>query len=171
MYTFQLFYRILIKIMLTLLSEAGRSFLRAFVGTLIILAPGVLAAPNLGGATLLGTAALVAAVVAGLKTIQVFIPQLSFKSITALGAYYVYVDSFVRAFLGTFITLSIGILSAPNLDLTKSLIVGVLVAAVTAGVRAIQGFLTPGDVPAPAQGLVLPSQVVVTPVTPTPPAA
>lgn len=142
--------------MLTLLSEAGRSFLRAFVGSVIILAPGVLAAPNFNGAMALGLAALMAAVVAGLKAIQVFVPQLSFKSIPQLGLYYVYVDSFVRAFLGAFITAWIGILQMPDLSFTHSLIVGAIVAAVTAGVRALQGILTVGDAPLPSKGLKVP---------------
>jgi hypothetical protein len=43
--------------MLHLLSEAGRSFLRAFGGAMLILLPGVLAAPNLDQAKGIGVAA------------------------------------------------------------------------------------------------------------------
>jgi hypothetical protein len=145
--------------MLILLSEAGRSFLRAFLGSLIVLAPGILAAPDMHGAVLLGTAALVASIAAGLKAIQVFIPQLSFKSITALGAYYVYFDSFVRAFLAAFITAVIGLLAMPTLSITSSIVVGLVTAAITAGIRAVQGLFTPGDVPAPQTGFNPPPQV------------
>ena len=53
--------------MLHLLSEAGRSFARAFGGALIVLLPGILAAPNLDGAIGLGIAALIAALTMGLK--------------------------------------------------------------------------------------------------------
>jgi hypothetical protein len=144
--------------MLHLLSEAGRSFLRAFAGSLVVLLPGILAAPNLNQMYAFGVAALIASVVAGLKAIQVFVPQLSFKSLlpARVSAYGNVIDSFVRAFLGTFIVLFIGVLNAPDLNTMKALIVAVLVGAVTAGFRAVQGLLTKGDVPNPETGLDTP---------------
>lgn len=144
--------------MLTLMSEAGRSFLRAFVGSIVILGPGVLAAPSFHQAVLLGMAAVVASIAAGLKALQVFIPKLSFKSISALGIYYVYVDSFVRAFIAAFLTSIIGIFAMPTFGFSKSLIISVLIAAATAGVRAVQGLLTHGEPPAPSSGLTVPPQ-------------
>lgn len=144
--------------MLHLMNEASRSFVRAFVASVVVLLPGLLAAPDFATAKGLAIAAIIASVVAGLKALQVFVPQLSFKSISALGAYYVYVDSFVRAFLGTFFVAVIGVLTAPELSVTKSALVGLLVAAVAVGVRAVQGVLTRGDVPAPTKGLDVPAQ-------------
>lgn len=144
--------------MLHLLSEAGRSFLRAFAASLVVLVPGILSAPNFTIATGLGIAAFVASLAAGLKAVQVFVPQLSFKSVLTgkYAAYYVYLDSFVRAFVAAFITAVLGLLTMPDLNLSRSLVVGVLVAAFAAGFRAVQGFLTPGDVPAPQKGFTPP---------------
>jgi hypothetical protein len=143
--------------MLELLSEAGRSFLRAFFGSLLILLPGVLAAPNLDATVGLGVAALIASLAAGLKAIQVFIPQLSFASVlpASVKQYYAIVDSAVRAFIAAFVVSVLGWLAMPDLSVSKSLVVAALVAAVTAAVRAVQGALTPGDVPAPATGLTV----------------
>lgn len=137
--------------MLHLLSEAGRSFLRAFIGALLIFIPGVLAAPDLNAMVGLATAAMIASVAAGLKAVQVFVPQLSFASVMD-SQYYVLLDSFARAFLATFLVMVVDLLSQPNPDLQRSAIIGVLVAAVTAGVRALQGFLSQGERPAPQSG-------------------
>lgn len=144
--------------MLTLLSEAGRSFLRAFAGSLVILLPGVLAAPNLNGTIALGIAALIASIAAGLKTVQVFVPKLSFKSLlpARIKQWGNYVDSFARAFVAAFLVSVLGWLAMPNLSVSKSLVVGILVGAVAAGVRAVQGLLTPGDVPQPSAGITTP---------------
>jgi hypothetical protein len=142
-----------------LLSEAGRSFLRAFVGSLLILLPGVLASPNFATTRGLAIAALIASVTAGIKAIQVFVPQLTFEHVLN-HAYAAIADSFARAFLGSLLVLLPGVLSAPDFSTGKGLFVAALIAAVTAGVRALQGFLTPGDVPAPQTGLVTPDQKV-----------
>lgn len=146
--------------MTSLLSEAGRSFLRAFAASLIILLPGVLAAPNFNGAVALGLSALIASLAAGLKVIQAFIPKLTFASL--LPAAYVWlgawIDAFVRAFLGAFIVSILGILAMPDLSGWKSLVVGALVGALAAGFRALQGLLTPGEYPSKAAGLHLPGE-------------
>lgn len=141
--------------MLLLLSEMGRAFLRAFGGSLIILLPGVLTAPSLNGAVALGIAALVASLAAGLKAIQVFIPQLSFTSLlpASVRAYGWVLDDFARAFFASFVIAITGWLAMPDFSWSNSIFIGLLVAAVTAGIRAIQGGLTPGDVPAPQSGL------------------
>lgn len=144
--------------MLVLLSEAGRSFLRAFAASLLILLPGVLSAPNLNGATGLGIAALIASVAAGLKAIQVFVPQLSFKSLlpAKFRVWGNYVDSFARAFFATLLVSVLGWLAMPALSFERSVLVGLLVGAVTAGFRALQGSLTPGEPPQPQAGLTTP---------------
>lgn len=127
-----------------LLSNAGRSFLRAFIGSLLVLLPGVLAAPNFDGMQGLGLAALISSVAAGLKAIQVFVPQLSFQSLVD-GFAGALLDSFARAFLGAFFVLAPGVLEAPNFAEGKALFVAAIIAAVTAGVRALQGFFTAGE--------------------------
>ena len=64
-----------------LLATAGREFLRAFGASLLILAPGVLAAPNYDQMFLLGVGALAASIAAGLKAVQELVPLLSFAGL------------------------------------------------------------------------------------------
>lgn len=137
--------------MTRLLEHAGTSFLRAFGGALLILAPGVLWAPDLSQAKLLGTAALVSALTAGLRAIQVFVPKLSFDTIMKQ-PWATWVDSFSRAFLGTLIVLLTGWLGSPDLSDWKAGLSAVLIGAATAGIRALQGLLTPGEYPTPGKG-------------------
>jgi hypothetical protein len=145
--------------MLVLISEAGRSFLRAFGAALIVLIPGILAAPNLTVALSLSGAALIAAITMGIKAVQVFVPALSFKSLipARFVGYGNYVDSFARAAIAAFIVGVLGWLALPNLDFSRSVIFGIITGALAAGIRAIQGALTPGDVPTPQSGLTLPA--------------
>lgn len=137
------------------LSAAGRSFLRAFGASLLVLAPGILAAPNLDQSKLLGVAALLSSIAAGIRAVQVFVPQLSFSELlpdeyAGLGDY---LDSFARAFIGTFLVLLLGILDAPNFDAGKALLSGLLVGALAAGLLAVQKLWTDGEDPAPAVGI------------------
>jgi len=134
-----------------LLSEAGRSFLRAFAGSLLILLPGVLAAPDMNQVLGLATAAIISSVVAGLKAIQVFVPQLSFSAYLP-GLKGALLDSFARAFLGSFVVLLQGVLASPDFDTGKAALIAALIAAVTAGIRAVQGLFTSGEEPAPNSG-------------------
>lgn len=154
-----LFHSNEVKYMLHLLSEAGRSFLRAFGGSLIILIPGLLAAPDLNGAVALGIAALIASVAAGIKAVQVFIPQLTFAKLfpAKYVTYALWTDSFVRAFLAALTVSLTGWLAMPALAFDKSVIVGILVGAVTAGLRAVQSLFTPGEAPNPQSGLQTPA--------------
>jgi len=138
--------------MKNVLGQAGREFLRAFGAALIILAPGVLAAPNLNQMFLLGVSALAAAIAAGLKAIQAFVPMLSFAGVISqpIAAW---LDAFVRAFLAALLVFVVGMLSAPELAWDKAAVVAALVAALSAGFRALEGLLTKGEEPAPSQGL------------------
>jgi hypothetical protein len=138
--------------MTNLLEKAGASFVRAFVAALIILAPGVLSAPNLNQAKLLGVAALIASLTAGLKALQVFAPRITFGGILGQPAG-AWADSFVRAFVGSLLVLLIGVAHAPDLHTARALGVAALVAALAAGLRALQGLTTKGEDPAPASGL------------------
>jgi len=133
--------------MTNFLSEVGRSFLRAFAASILVLSTGVLAAPNLNEAYLLATAAILASVTAGLKAIQVFVPGFSWGKV--FGNYGSIADSFTRALLGSLIVLIPGVYTAPDLSSAKALGTAAIVAAVTAGVRAIQGQFTKGDFPNP----------------------
>lgn len=138
--------------MTKLLERAGASFYRAFGAELIVYLPGILAAPNLDQARALGVAAFGASIAAGCRVLQVFVPQLSFTHLLGqvVGAL---VDSFARAFIGTFLTLITGALTAPDLATARALGAAALVGAVAAGLRALQGGLTKGEWPAPAKGL------------------
>lgn len=134
--------------MTVVLERAGASFLRAFGAAIITYGIGVLAAPDLHSGVVLGAAAVAASIAAGLRAVQVFVPQLSFKSVlpTVAGAY---VDSFARAFLGVLITTLTGWLAAPDLGTWKAVATGAIVGAFAAGLRALQGLTTSGEQPAP----------------------
>lgn len=134
-----------------LLFAAMTAFGRVFLVTFLLAATGILSAPDMSTALALSLAAFVASLVAGLRAIQVFIPQLSFSSIfpQPVGAW---VDSFTRAFLAVFVTLLTGWLAAPEWSTWKSALTAVVIGALTAGVRALQGAVTIGDAPAPGVG-------------------
>lgn len=141
--------------MRTWLSAAGRSFLRAFGAALIVLIPGILAAPSLHNATLIGAAALLASVAAGIRAIQAYIPALTVAKY--LGPLGVYVDAFLRAFIGALVILLPGVLGAPDLRTGTGLITAALIGSFAAGIRALQGMLTSGESPLPQHGLAEPS--------------
>lgn len=135
-----------------LLFAAGTSFLRAFAVTFLSFAAGILGATNVSSGTALSIAALAASVAAGLRSLQVFIPKLTVGSLLAQpwGAY---ADAFIRAFLATFVVTAAGWLAAPNWSDSKAALYGALTGAAVAAVRALQGLVTPGESPAPANGI------------------
>jgi hypothetical protein len=141
------------------LKEAGVSFLRAFAGALLVLIPGILAAPDLREATAMAWAASAASVIAGIKALQVFAPELQVGYLLTklLGLknapLEVIEDSFARAFVGTFLTLIIGVFAAPDLGLAKTAAIAALVGAFTAAIRTVQGAFTPGEAPVPEKGV------------------
>lgn len=141
--------------MKTVLHQAGAAFLRAFGAALIVTLPGVLSSPNFDGTIALGISALVGALAAGLKAIQVFIPALSFATLIQQ-PYAAWLDSFTRAFLAAFLTAVLGWLAMPDLSTWHSVVVGALTGALAAGFRALQGLLTPGEDPAPNSGVATP---------------
>lgn len=138
--------------MVALLFAAMTAFGRAFGATFLLALTGILAAPNVDAAVALSIAALIASIVAGLRAIQVFIPQLSFAEILPQ-PWAAYVDSFVRAFLAALVTALVGLLAMPELPTDKSIWFGVLTGAIAAGIRALQGLLTPGEFPKPDTGI------------------
>lgn len=138
----------------TWLSAVGRSFLRAFAASLIVLAPGILAAPTVRGAELLAIAGLGASIAAGIRAIQAYIPALTIAKY--LGPLGVYVDSFLRAALGSLCITLPGVFMASSLDTGKALATAAIIGAFTAGFRALQGVLTTGESPAPQHGLLDP---------------
>lgn len=135
-----------------LLFAAMTAFGRVFAVTFLLAATGILAAPDQASAVALSWAALVASIVAGLRAIQIFIPGITFARILSQ-PYGAWADSFTRAFLGVFVTLSMGWLAAPDWSNWKSGVSALIIGALTAGVRALQGLATPGESPAPESGI------------------
>jgi hypothetical protein len=135
-----------------LLANAGREFLRAFGASLIVVLPGVLAAPNLDASFGLGVAALFASLAAVFKAIQEFVPGLSFAGLVRqpIAAW---LDAFSRAALGALIVSVIGILNAPDLSTSRAAITAAVIGALSAGLRALEGLGTVGESPAPDTGL------------------
>lgn len=134
--------------MTIVLERAGAAFLRAFGAAIITYGIGVLAAPDLHAGVVLGAAAVAASVAAGLRAVQVFVPQLSFKSLFP-GTPGALVDSFARAFIGVLITAATGWLAAPDLTTWRAVAVAAIVGAFAAGLRALQGLTTGGEQPNP----------------------
>lgn len=137
--------------MKALLAAAGREFLKAFGASLVVLMPGVLSAPDLNQAYALGVAALFASVAAGVRAVQVFVPQLSFAGLLPQPVA-AWVDAFVRGFLGAFLVSVVGVLNAPDLNTARALVVAALVGAGVAAFRALEGLLTSGETPRPQSG-------------------
>lgn len=137
-----------------LLFASMTAFGRAFLVTFLLAATGILNAPDQATAVALSWAALVASIVAGLRAIQVFIPQVSWSGVLTqpVAAWF---DAFTLAFLGALITLLTGWLAAPDWSTWKSALLAIVIGAVTSGVRALQGVLTHGDQPAPNTGVKL----------------
>lgn len=138
--------------MKNLLEKAGLSFLRAFGASVLVLATGVLSAPNLNESYALGVAALIASVAAGIKAVQVLVPSFTFGSLISQ-PYGAWAHSFARAFLGALAVGVLAVLDAPDLDTAKALATAAIIGAVTAGLRALQGFVSAGESPAPNKGL------------------
>lgn len=135
-----------------LLFAALTAFGRAFGVTFLMAATGIAAAPNVGAAQALSIAALIASIAAGLRAIQVFIPQLSFGSFVPQ-PYAAWADSFVRAFLASLVVALQGLLAMPELPNDRSVWFAVITGALAAGLRALQGLASPGESPAPETGV------------------
>jgi len=139
-----------------LLFAAATAFLRAFGVTFLLAVTGILAAPNVDSAVALSIAALIASIAGGLRAIQVFIPQISFESFVPQ-PYAAWLDSFTRAFLAALVVAVQGLLAMPELPTDRSVWFAVITGALAAGVRALQGLLTPGESPAPETGVTDPA--------------
>ncbi len=134
------------------LKNAALSAARAFAGGAIVTFTGLSYVPTLDGTFALGVAITVGGLTAVVKLIQLAIPKLSFASLIKNVTAAALADSFARAFLGSLATFGLGVLEAPELDLTKAAVVAALTGAITAGIRAAQGFFTSGEWPAPSFG-------------------
>lgn len=138
-----------------LLYAAGTEFLRVFGVTFLAFAAGILGATNLSSAVALSIAGLAASLAAGLRAVQVFIPQLTFASLLPQ-PYAAWTDAFLRAFLANFVAALAGWLADPNWKAWHAALLGILTGAAVAAVRALQGLLTPGETPKIPNGVNLP---------------
>jgi len=134
------------------LEKAALSAARAFAGGAIVAFTSVSYMPDVAGSVALAIAVGVGGLTAVVKLIQLAIPKLSFASLIKNVTAAALADSFARAFLGSLAVFSLGVLTAPNLSLTQAALVAAITGAVTAGVRAAQGFFTSGEWPAKAFG-------------------
>lgn len=156
--------------MRVILSAAGRAFLRDFAVTFLALATGILAAPNYRQAAALAGAASVAALVAGVRALRVFVPGLSTSIADALHVPVTYSEVVITGLttlLAGFIALVEGVLSAPDLEAGKAAAVAGTLAIGTAIIRILQAWLTPGETPA-GVGIGTPQQPVPAAALPKP---
>lgn len=126
------------------LSKAGRAVLYATLPLLLTLGYGLLNAKDLNSVKLEATTFAVAVAIVVFSAVQSIIPQFSWRSYVP-EAYAKYLDAATLAFLGTFVSLISGFLSAPDWSTWRSVVTGALVAAGSAAVRALAALLTPGE--------------------------
>jgi len=132
-----------------ILAGAGRRFLHTAAAAFIVFILGLLAAPDLIGDNLriYGLAFLIALGAAALKFIAEVAPFVSVSHYVPekYKVYAAWVDAFLQAGIASFVVNAPGVFNAPNLKTAGALAVGVLIGALTAGVRAIEGLLTPSE--------------------------
>jgi hypothetical protein len=148
------------------------SFARTFLITFLSFGVGILGAPNKNTAISLALAALAASLAAGLRVIQVFFPMISFAKLLPQ-PWAAYLDSIVRTFLAVFVATATNWLgSTPNWSTWHSALNAALLGAGAAVIRALQGAVTPTEVPFVNTPPSVPTTVVAAapPVTPAPPA-
>lgn len=133
----------------TLWYAAGTEFLRAVGLAVLTYSTGILNAPNRSAAVALSIAALFGALAAGLRAIQVFIPKISWKSLIGSTTVAAWADAFTRAGVASFLVTITGWLAAPDYSTWHSVGLAAVTGALLAGVRAVQGLVTPGEQPVP----------------------
>jgi len=149
--------------MRSVLSAAGRAAIRDAAVAFLALATGILNAPNLNQAAALAGAASIAALVAAVRAVRVFVPGLSEAVAAAVRLPATYGEVAITAlttFLIGFLVLAEGVLSAPDLSTAKAAGVAGLLAIGTALVRVVSAFFTPGESPSPGAGIPVPPQPV-----------
>jgi hypothetical protein len=154
--------------MTPLLSAAGRAFARAFGAALIVYAIGALAAPSLDNIKLIGVAALLGCIAAGLRAVQAYVPQIAFAHYLP-APYGAWVDAFLHGFLASLLVTLPGAFGAPDIGTVKSLAIAALLGALTAGLHAVQSFATPGERPTIGGGLTPPAAGTATSNAASPP--
>ncbi len=142
-----------------ILAGAGRRFLHAVAAALIVFVLGLLAAPDLiaDNVRLYGVAFLVAIGAAFLKFVSEVFPFFRVANYVSdkYKVYAAWLDAFLQAAVAAFVVTAPGIFNAPDLKTAGALAVAALIGALTAGVRAIEGLLTPEERPRTVAALTL----------------
>lgn len=120
-----------------LLSNAGRAAFTAFFAAFIVLAPGILNAPNYDSAILLGIAALIAGLDAAVKVLTTLVPRLKTP--------WPVLDSFIRAGVAALLAFLPGLYAAPNLGAARSAAIALMIAVANAVLRSAQGYFTKSE--------------------------
>lgn len=134
--------------------SAGTETLRAMGVAVLAYATGIFNAPNYTAAVALSIAALFAALAAGARVLQKFVPALSWYSLVKkvvdakwAATIAAWMDAFTRAALASFLITITGWLAAPDYSTWHSILVGAVIGALGAGARALQGMITPTELP------------------------
>lgn len=142
-----------------ILAGAGRRFLHAVAAALIVFVLGLLAAPDLiaDNVRLYGVAFLVAIGAAFLKFVSDVFPFFRVSNYVSdkYKVYAAWMDAFLQAAVAAFVVAAPGVFDAPDLKTAGAIAVAALIGALTAGVRAIEGLLTPEERPATVAALKL----------------
>lgn len=156
--------------MRTILSAMGRDALIVAALAFLTLISGVWVAPNLHEALALAGAASIAAVVAALRIVPLYLPKLT----TALAARFGIAggDAIVVAVttaVGSFVSIVIDALSAPSLDAGKAVLFGGMLGLGALVTRLLIGLITPGETPSVTSGgITVPAQPIAPASLPTP---
>lgn len=141
------------------LAAAGRRFLHAAAAAFLVFILGLLAAPDLiaDAVRTYGVVFLIAIAAAALKFIAEIIPFVSVANYVPdrYRVYAAWVDAFIQAAVGSFVVNAPGIFDAPDLKTAGAIAVAVAIGAITAGVRALEGLLTPAERPRTVAALKL----------------
>lgn len=142
-----------------ILAAAGRRFMHAAAAAFIVFILGLLAAPNLvlDNLRVYGVVFLVALGAAALKFLAEVVPFFSLVNYVPerYRIYAAWADAFIQAAVAAFVVAAPGVFDAPDLKTAGAIAVAALVGALTAGVRAIEGLLTPAERPATVRALKL----------------
>lgn len=131
--------------------SAGTEVLRAIGVTVLMYSTGIFNAPDKSAAVAASIATLFAALAAGARVLQKFVPALTWAKLITNKAVAAWADAFTRAFAASFLITITGWLAAPDLSTWKSVALGAVTGALMAGARALQGLITPGETPLPGK--------------------
>ena len=148
--------------MRVILSAMGRDALIVSALAFFTLLVGVWTAPNLNEALSLAGAASIAAVVAALRIVPVYLPKLTSSLAERFGiAGGDAIVLGVTTVIGAFVSVVIDVLSAPSIDAGKAVLYAGMLSLGSLATRLVIGLLTPGETPSiTAGGIDVPPQPV-----------